>query len=256
MIKNDDLRTSPKQRIIIIVIAIFMLFSTFALYTGIILNYGGGTKSNLTSEEQARYDELMAEYNNKVTAQTKELSDKYFDQFKTYKGKVKSFNAASVDNLKKEDLKVGKGKKVSDKNFSDYSAYYIGWLSDEKVFDSSFDSFENPTSLKAPLSGQTSLIEGWSRGIVGMRIGGVRLITIPSALAYGEQGQGDLIPANAPLKFIIMLIDPVEQIEASDELMQLYYKAEGITVDSSDSTETTETTEEDTSTKEESGKKE
>lgn len=256
MIKNDDLRTSPKQRIIIIVIAIFMLFSTFALYVGIILNYGG-TKSNLTSEELARYNELMAEYEGKVSAQAKELSDKYFDQFKTYKSKVKSFNAASVDNLKTEDLKVGKGKKVADKDFSEYSAYYIGWLSDEKVFDSSFDSFENPTALKAPLSGQNDLVEGWERGIVGMHIGGVRLVTIPSALAYGEQGQGDLIPANAPLKFIIMLIDPVEEIEPGDELIQLQYKKQGIDVNAASPDEGAEVVEGgEATTEEESSKKE
>jgi len=245
MVKNDDLKTSPRQRIVIVVVALLMLFSTCALYVGIVLNYGstGSTNNNLTSEEQARYDELLSEYNDKVQKQTKELSDKYFETFKQYKGNVKSFNAASVDNIQTEDLKIGNGETVSDKDFSNYSAYYIGWLSDETVFDSSFDDFDNPTSLKSPLSGATSLIEGWGLGIVGMRIGGVRLVTIPSALAYGEQGQGDAIPANSPLKFIIMLIDPVEEVAASDELMNLYYKASGINVSTSSDEENDDSTE-------------
>ncbi|MBP5656252.1 FKBP-type peptidyl-prolyl cis-trans isomerase [Candidatus Saccharibacteria bacterium] len=248
MIKNDDLRTSPRQRLIIIVIAVFMLVSTFALYAGIVLNYNqSSTNSNLTSAEQARYDELMAEYNSQVEAQTKELSDKYFETFKAYKGKVKSFNAASVNDIKTEDLKVGTGKKITDKEFKDYSAYYIGWLSDEKVFDSSFDDYNNPTSLKAPLSGQTSLIEGWVRGIVGMKIGGVRIVSIPSALGYGSEGQGDTIPANAPLKFIIMAIEPPEEIKPSDELTQLYYKSIGVDLNSTTEEDTTQTEEADTS---------
>ena len=247
MIKNDDLRTSPKQRLIIIVIAIFMLISTFALYAGIVLNYSGSSStSSLTSEEQARYDELMAEYNDKVAAQTKELSDKYFETFKTYKSKVKSFNAASVTDIKTEDLKVGTGKTIEEDS-TDYSAYYIGWLSNEKVFDSSFDDFNNPTSLKAPLSGENSLIEGWTRGIVGMKIGGVRLISIPSALAYGEEGQGDEIPANSPLKFIIMAIETPESIQPSDELTQLYYKSIGVDLSTDTEEETTETEETETS---------
>ena len=233
MIKNDDLRTSPKQRLLIIAIAVFMLISTFALYAGIVLNYSKSSNGNLTPEEEARYNQLMDEYNQKLAAQTKELSDKYFEQLKSYKNKVKSFNAASVDNLKTEDLKIGTGKKIDSKEFSDYSAYYIGWLSDETVFDSSFDDFSNPTSLKAPLPGTTSLIEGWVRGIVGMKVGGVRLVTIPSALGYGEQGS-DPIPANAPLKFIIMTIPTPEAIEPGDELMQLHYKSLGITQDATE----------------------
>ncbi len=233
MIKNDDVKTSPRQRLLIIVITIFMFISTFALYAGIVLNYSEPSTGNLTTEEQARYNKLMDEYNQQVSAQTKELSDKYFEQLKSYRDKVKSYNAASVDNLKTEDLKIGTGKEIADKDFSDYSAYYIGWLSDETVFDSSFDDYDNPTSLKAPLSGQTSLIEGWVRGIVGMKVGGVRLVTIPSALGYGEQGS-DPIPANAPLKFIIMTIDPPVAIQPSDELTQLYYKSLGVNQDAAE----------------------
>lgn len=241
MIKNDDLRTSPKQRLIIIIIAAFMLISTFALYAGLVLNYGeNNTQGNLTSEEQARYNQLMAEYNDKTTKQADELSKKYFDTFKTYKSQVKAYNKASVDNLNTEDLKKGTGKEVTSTDFTDYAAYYIGWLNDETVFDSSFDDFNNPTSLRAPLSGTTGLIEGWKQGIKGMKIGGVRVLTIPSALGYGSTEQGN-IPANSPLKFVIMLVDKPKEIEMSEELINLYYKAQGMTI-----TPTEATTEEDT----------
>ena len=229
MIKNDDLKTSPKQRLVIAAVAVFMLASTFALYAGIVLNYGSknNASNNLTSEEQARYDELLAEYNANVEKQADELSAKYFDSFKSYKSQVKAFNAASVDNLKTEDLKIGTGRTISGTEDVDYSAYYIGWLSDETVFDSSFDNIENPTKLKSPLGGTTGLIEGWKKGIDGMKIGGVRILSIPSALGYGDTEQGN-IPANSPLKFVIMLVDKVEDVEMNSELMNLYYKSMGV----------------------------
>ncbi len=225
MIKNNDLKTSPKQRIIIAIIAIFMLGSTFALYAGIVLNASNPTTSGstVTIEEEDRYNELMEEYQAKVDKQAQELSAKYFDKFVKYKNRVKSFNQADISEVKKVDLKEGTGKKVTDSEFTEYSAYYVGWLKDGTVFDSSFDDFKNPSALKTPLAGNANMIEGWKQGIVGMKIGGVREISIPSALAYGDQDNGN-IPANSSLKFIVMLIDPVEEIEVSEELEKLWYK--------------------------------
>ena len=77
-----------------------------------------------------------------------------------------------------------------------------------------------------------------------MKIGGVRVVSIPSALGYGSEDQGT-IPANSPLKFVIMLIDKPEEIEMSEELINLYYKAQGITVSPSagSATEEAETSE-------------
>ena len=127
------------------------------------------------------------------------------------------------------DIVKGTGREISSTTDSegnavaydtDYAAYYIGWLSDETIFDSSFDTTESPTSLKTPLSGSGSMIQGWLEGIEGMKIGGVREITIPSVMAYGETEQGS-IPANSPLKFIIMLIEKPAPLEVSDELEQL-----------------------------------
>lgn len=46
----------------------------------------------------------------------------------------------------------------------------------------------------------------------GMKIGGVREVTIPSDKAYGETGQGNIIPPNTPLRFVIMAIDMPAQI--------------------------------------------
>ncbi|MBR3323408.1 FKBP-type peptidyl-prolyl cis-trans isomerase [Candidatus Saccharibacteria bacterium] len=105
-------------------------------------------------------------------------------------------------------MKVGDGTEVTSE-WQDYFAYYIGYCADESVFDSSFDSYENPTTLKAPISGNQSLIAGWSQGVLGMKVGGVRQITMPGELAYGETREicGG---TNKPLRFIIMAIEPGE----------------------------------------------
>ena len=230
MIANQDLHTSPRQRIVIVFIALLMLLSTFALYASIVLSSNGSSSSAetsaLTAEEEARYQELLAEYQDKVNAQASELSSKYFDEFATFKSRVKSFNAADVTDVTWTDLKVGDGEEVNSEDFVEYSAYYIGWLSDETVFDSSFDDASKPTALNSPLAGTTEMIQGWKDGIQGMKIGGVREISIPSALGYGDQDQGS-IPANSPLRFVVMLIPRVDEVEVPDELNNLYLKSMG-----------------------------
>ena len=235
MIVNDDKKTSPKQRIIIVLIAAFMLVSTFALYAGIVLQYqnGSGTKSTLTDEEQAELASLLADYQEEVNKQTKELSDKYFETFKQYRSNVKSFNAAGTTNLAVKDLKIGSGREITEIDDVNFAAYYIGWLSDETIFDSSFDDATNPTSLVAPLQESTNMIQGWKEGIAkgteegfiwdGMRIGGIREITIPAALGYGSVDKGT-IPPNSPLKFVVMVIDLPEEIPMPERLEELYQK--------------------------------
>ena len=237
MIKNEENKTSVKLRIVIIIIAIFMLGSTFALYAGIVLSYNNPVTST-TEQKRKRFEELYGEYQTRLDAQAAELSKVYFDEFAQYKNRVKSFNAAGVDELKVVDLKVGTGRELTDVSDTDYAAYYIGWLSDETVFDSSFDDFSNPTALKEPLIGSPSMIQGWLEGITrdteddgtvyweGMRIGGIREITIPAVLGYGNTEQSN-IPAGSPLKFVVMLIETPEEVEVSEELQQLYVELYG-----------------------------
>ncbi len=75
---------------------------------------------------------------------------------------------------------------------------YTGKLTDGTVFDSNNDGF--PVTI-----GAGHVIKGWDEGIIGMKVGGKRTLTIPPALGYGAQGQGK-IPANATLIFDVELI--------------------------------------------------
>ena len=102
--------------------------------------------------------------------------------------------------MKIEDLVVGTG--ATAKAGDQVSVHYTGWLTDGTKFDSSLDRGE-PFAFTL---GQGQVIEGWDKGVEGMKVGGKRKLTIPPAMAYGDQGAGDAIPPNAVLVFEVELL--------------------------------------------------
>ena len=100
-----------------------------------------------------------------------------------------------------EDIEVGdgdeatKGKKVS--------VHYVGVaFSTGEEFDASWDRGQ-PFEFKL---GQGQVIPGWDAGVEGMKVGGRRKLTIPSAMAYGARGAGGAIKPNEPLVFVVDLL--------------------------------------------------
>lgn len=102
--------------------------------------------------------------------------------------------------VKIEDLKVGTGAEV--RPGFDVRVHYTGWLTSGTKFDSSRDRRE-PFQFKL---GKREVIPGWEIGLLGMKVGGKRRLTIPPELGYGPEGQGE-IPGNATLIFEIELLD-------------------------------------------------
>lgn len=87
-------------------------------------------------------------------------------------------------------------------NHSKIQVHYLGKLEDGTKFDSSYDRGE-PLSFQI---GMKQVIEGWERGLIGMKVGGKRTLVIPSKLGYGQRGAGDLIPPNANLVFDVEIV--------------------------------------------------
>ena len=102
-----------------------------------------------------------------------------------------------------EDLKIGAGAEC--KPGAIVTIHYHGTLPDGTMFDSTRGG--QPVTYPLP-----RLVMGWQAGIPGMKVGGVRRLTIPYILGYGEDGMKDeegktVIPPKATLLFSIELVD-------------------------------------------------
>jgi FKBP-type peptidyl-prolyl cis-trans isomerase FkpA len=102
--------------------------------------------------------------------------------------------------LKYEDVKVGTGDAAE--TGKNVSVHYTGWLTNGTKFDSSKDRGQ---PFEFPLGGGR-VIKGWDEGVRGMKVGGVRKLTIPPELGYGARGAGGVIPPNATLVFEVELL--------------------------------------------------
>lgn len=234
---ESSLKTSWRQRLVIIAVAVLLLGATVATYVAIVLN-GGNSNTTNNDDQIAQLTEQYEAKSAELEAAAKPFSDKYFPTFSQYQSQVKAYNETAATNaiLKTEDLLAGTGKELTEGD-KDYLAYYIGWCADGTVFDSSFDNAGNEdtkdaTALKSPLDPSGGLIDGWEQGIVGMKLGGVRVITMSGDLGYADTREicGGY---NKPLKFLVMPIATDQQIktltqELSNIWMQLimaYYGA-------------------------------
>jgi peptidylprolyl isomerase len=110
------------------------------------------------------------------------------------------------DTLQIKDIVKGKGPAA--KNGDKVSMQYTGLTWSTSVeFDTSWDDGK-PYTLTL---GKGDVIKGWDEGIVGMRKGGRRELTIPAELAYGAQGSPPKIGPNECLRFIIDLVKLEQQ---------------------------------------------
>ncbi len=204
--------TKTSQRIGIWIIAVVLTVGTVAGFVAMILApQNEAASSARLNELSEKYQKEYTAYNEKTAAQQAEidgdatkLSDKYASDFIAYKSRVETYGAKEAEKkLVVKDIKIGTGEAIGET--TSYVAYYIGWLSSAKIFDSSIVDKE----LKSPFIVRPGgVIAGWAEGVKGMKIGGVREITIPSAKGYGGNAQGE-IPADSPLKFIVMPIKTV-----------------------------------------------
>lgn len=106
-----------------------------------------------------------------------------------------------VADLQSTDLTGGSGPAAKDGDCL-VMKYYGTLASDGTKFD---ENFTATTAFPFTL-GKGAVIEGWDKGLVGMKAGGMRRLVIPAAQAYGAQSPSAAIPANSDLVFIVKLL--------------------------------------------------
>ena len=111
-------------------------------------------------------------------------------------------NASSTSGFIVKDVVIGTGATAQNGNMVEVN--YTGKFNDAngKVFDSSI-----PRGQPIPfVLGEGQVIPGWDQGILGMKVGGKRTLTIPSELGYGAAGRPPVIPPNSTLYFEVELV--------------------------------------------------
>jgi len=103
--------------------------------------------------------------------------------------------------LQIEDIRVGTGAEAT--AGKKVSVHYVGTLTNGKKFDSSRDRGQ-PFDFAL---GAGQVIKGWDQGVAGMKVGGLRKLTIPPHLAYGDRGFPPVIPPGSTLVFEVELVN-------------------------------------------------
>src|ERR1700733_2081624 len=111
------------------------------------------------------------------------------------------------NSLEMVDLKAGEGASLAAGQRA--VVQYTGWLYQESAPDKKGTEFDSSRHGGEPFRftvGAGQVIKGWDQGVVGMKIGGRRRLTIPADLAYGDNGAGGVIPPGATLVFEVELV--------------------------------------------------
>jgi peptidylprolyl isomerase len=100
-----------------------------------------------------------------------------------------------------DDITVGDGEAAVPG--AKVTVHYVGVsFSTGEEFDASWNRGQ-PFQFKL---GKGQVIPGWDQGVAGMRVGGRRKLTVPSAMAYGARGAGGVIAPHEPLVFVVDLL--------------------------------------------------
>jgi peptidylprolyl isomerase len=111
------------------------------------------------------------------------------------------YQTTTPSGLQYTDVTVGTG--ATPKAGQTVTVTYVGTLENGKEFDASAKHGNGTFSFTI---GEGQVIKGWDEGVMGMKVGGERMLKIPPQLGYGAAGAGGAIPPNATLLFDIHLL--------------------------------------------------
>jgi FKBP-type peptidyl-prolyl cis-trans isomerase len=115
--------------------------------------------------------------------------------------------ASPVTSLQNVTLKPGTGATIGSGQIA--VVQYTGWLYEAGAADHKGKQFDSSLTRREPFKfplGTGSVIKGWDQGVIGMKVGESRRLTIPPELAYGDGGAGGVIPPGATLVFDVELV--------------------------------------------------
>ena len=110
----------------------------------------------------------------------------------------------TASGLQYDDITLGTGAEA--KAGHHVSVHYTGWLFNDGVKGTKFDSSKDRGQPFGFSLGGGQVIKGWDEGVAGMKIGGTRHLVIPANLGYGSRGAGGVIPPDATLLFEVDLL--------------------------------------------------
>lgn len=179
--------TSTAQRAGIWIIAIALTVGTLAGFVAMII-----APKNEATDAKVAQEQYEKDYANYLKDQEK--AKKANKPLKGYEATV--FKADTIKSLKTDTLVEGKGAVLKDD--SKINANYFGWTADGSIFDST-----NKNGVITPVDfGLDQVIEGWTKGLTGVKVGSIVKLSIPAEQAYGAEDKGDGRPFG-PLMFIV-----------------------------------------------------
>lgn len=189
--------TSTGQKVFIWAMAIVMFVGTIGSFFIFVLEANNGPVTS--PQEQAAED---------FQKQQQEAAKARLDSSKPLEGySSDEFDADKVTKLVSKVLDAGSGATI--KGNDAISVNYFGWTPDGVIFDSSNQNGKTEP-IELSLEG---VIPGWTQGLKDKKVGDTVELTIPSDLAYGEQGSPPNIAPNTPLKFIVEIKEIVKKAE-------------------------------------------
>lgn len=174
-----------------------ILFILFFIVLGILAFKKDATKNPFSKENST--DKVVSEEKDSMVKEEKKLEVKKEEP-------KKIMNDSDITKLEIKVIKEGVGD-LTTKNGNILSMNYTGRLLSGKVFDSNIDSAFGHQEPFVFQIGAGQVIRGWDEGLLGMKKGEKRMLTIPSDMAYGSRGAGSSIPPNAALIFEVELLD-------------------------------------------------
>ena len=169
-------------------IGVFLSVSVMAL----VLAFMRFSNGDLAINSQSKTDQTASviSVDESITNQQAALADAIVD------GSV----GATLKSVIIDDVVIGDGEIV--KSGDTIAVHYVGRLQNGQEFDNS-NTRGVPFVFEV---GAGRVIQGWDEGVLGMKVGGQRVLIIPSEMAYGDKGAGP-IPPGATLVFIIELLE-------------------------------------------------